>query len=118
MQTYNQAVYLLQNNCTYLNEFYKNRVILAKTSDYCAITEFTPADLSAAVMAVNFESNSGPLSFIRSTIARKTGDFDFYQWGKNGSSKVIASFVNEELIIDYAAIQYPNGQVPISSTHL
>lgn len=50
-----EAISLIQNNCTYLNE--RSEV------DFCALTEYTPAQLSAAMRFVNFTGYTGNIQF-------------------------------------------------------
>ena len=115
IQTYSQAIYMLQNNCTLINEYYLVQGVLSRPIDYCAITEFTPAILASAVTAVKFQSNTGEISFFPNTLVRRRANFEVYQWGVNGTSKPIAIFKEGNLEIDYDAIKYPGDRVPISS---
>ncbi len=81
-----EAVYLLQNNCTLLNQEYSFLIDsespqsksffeiygVAPDIDFCAIETFTPIILSIVTRFVNFTGYTGPVSFNYNTLFRNS----------------------------------------------
>lgn len=101
---------LLQNNCSYLEE----TSLVSRFLDFCKMTDFTPAVLSAAMKRVNFTGLSGPISFGPLLNGRQEADFLVYQFNENAEPVPIGTFTNQQIHIDYSAVYFPDGKIPTS----
>jgi hypothetical protein len=105
-----EAIYLLENNCTYLNE-----KSLLPNVDFCT-EAFNHLQLSEAISHVNFTGDTGPISFFPASLIRKTAVYNVFQFNTTGGQVIVGTSRTEsgELEVNYPAIAFLDGNVPIS----
>jgi hypothetical protein len=98
-----EAIYLLENNCTYLNE-----KSLLPNVDFCT-EAFNHLQLSEAI-------SHGPISFFPASLIRKTAVYNVFQFNTTGGQVIVGTSRTEsgELEVNYPAIAFLDGNVPIS----
>lgn len=105
------AISLLQNNCTHLNEALKENDQL-NPINFCSLTTFDPFILGQAMRAVNFLGLSGPISFDTNQITRKTANLIVKQFNSNATAVDIGIFVNGILKLNTSRLTFKT--IPIS----
>ena len=109
-----QAISLLQNNCTFLNNELKDTKL--DDVDFCALTEITPFDLSRVIGVVNFTGLTGPISFAPGATARREANLAVYQINSNLSAVEVGVFIDGNLELNSSKLTFPNQLAPVSGT--
>lgn len=114
VSTVAQGIYLMENNCSYLDM--ENPEYVARYGRFCDKTSFNLRDLAKAISAVDFFGYTGPISLFKTTIARKTAIFNFYQFDENADVVKVGTSQGKDsqVAINFTAIQFANNKIPIS----
>ena len=83
--------------------------------DFCSLKSFTPAILTQAMNAANFEGYTGPISFNPLAPVRKVGNFQIRQYNENLDPVVIGSFIDNILTVDKSKVAYYGSSFPQST---
>jgi hypothetical protein len=125
VSTYAAGIYLLQNNCTFLNEMHKDLVPI----DFCALTSFTPKQLSFAMRFVNFTGYTGGISFSNQVLLRECKrmhdcsiltiflDKTFYLYSTNTTvfdSVLVGELSSGNSSINASLVFWNGGKIPTS----
>lgn len=136
MNVYASAISLIQNNCSLLNENYqKAEITITNDINFCEITKFTPQILRFALKFINITGYTGEIYFPEGqsgrarkySLANPTFTKPYLFVDKNIT---LYSVHDEELNAVYAgtltydsvqiytsAIQFKNGETPVSGNH-
>lgn len=114
VSTVAQGIYLMENNCSFLDE--QNPEYVARYGRFCDKTSFNLRDLAKAIAAVDFVGYTGPISLFKNTIARKTAIFNFYQFDENADVVKVGTSQGKDAqaAINFTAIQFADNKIPIS----
>lgn len=125
VSTYAAGIYLLQNNCTFLNEMHTDSVPI----DFCALTSFTPKQLSFAMRFVNFTGYTGGISFSNQVLLRECKrmhdcsiliiflDKTFYLYSTNTTvfdSVLVGELSSGNSSINASLVFWNGGKIPTS----
>lgn len=114
-----RAISLLQNNCTYLNEYNARNPLQFNGEnvfgfDFCALTEFTPFVLSRAIQAVNFTGLTGRIDFPVNKSTRDRSNLALFQLDSNLKAIEVGVYINGTLKFNQSRLTFPNNEAPRS----
>ena len=116
MSVYAAAIFLIQNNCTLLNE---NRGISTLSStfpDFCSLTQFGPLELSFALRFVNITGYTGIINFPAVGLIRNVEPYYLYSVYNTSFDATLVGYINETGTKIYNdLINFVDGEIPVSS---
>lgn len=112
-----QALSLIQNNCTFLNEmssgaeFFEQKIAF----DFCKSEDFTTRDLAFALRFINFAGYTGPIFFSNEML--ELVEKPSYLYSVNSSlhePEFVGLFTSEFYRINLSRISFVDDKIPIS----
>lgn len=117
VSTVAEAIYLLENNCTFLDQ--DNPEYDEAYGSFCGEPSFNLRDLSKAIGSVEFTDNTCALTLNKFTLARRKVGYNVYQYTASTLANEVDNSRDAQKVIvsNFTAIQFADNKAPISGNN-
>lgn len=112
-----KSIYLMQSNCSALNDLLDFYDLKFKNKNYCTMDEFTATDIYQIVNLVLYLGLPEFLT-LGTNSSESLHSLQIIQLDQMGKTAPVGNYIKDELTMDKSKLYWQDGQVPLSGNSM